>query len=53
MKEKLSLCRATFGEQFPLMLLQGVEDDEIAAIIETCLEAGEPYEVELNAGVKY
>ena len=53
MEEILSQYRVAFDEQFPLMLFQGVEEDEIIAIVEECLEAGKPYEAELNTGVKY
>ena len=53
MDEKLREYREAFGEQFPLMLVQGVSDDGIAAIIDECLEVGRPYEPECEDGIKY
>ena len=38
--------REAFDEQFPLMLVQGVPDKEIAEIIEDRLRSGKPYEPE-------
>lgn len=35
-----------FGEQFPIMLCRGCDDDEIIEIIDECLSKNEPYVVE-------
>ena len=35
-----------FGEQFPIMLCRGCDDDEIMEIIDECLSKNEPYVVE-------
>ena len=35
-----------FGEQFPIMLCRGCDDDEIMKIIDECLSKNEPYVVE-------
>ena len=42
-----------FGEQFPLMLFQGVANEEIVAVIEACLKADKPYEFDFEGGAKY
>lgn len=36
-----------FGEQFPIMLLRGVSEEELKAIIQKCIDEGKPYEPEL------
>lgn len=51
MEDKLQEYRDAFGEQFPLMLVQGMDDDDILAEIEGCLKRGVPYEPEPN--IKY
>lgn len=35
-----------FGEQFPLMLCRGCDDEEIIEIIDECISKNEPYVVE-------
>lgn len=35
-----------FGEQFPLMLCRGCDDEEIIDIIDECISKNEPYTVE-------
>ena len=42
-----------FGEQFPLMLFQGAANEDIVAVVDACLEAGRPYEADLEDGAKY
>lgn len=35
-----------FGEQFPIMLCRGCDDEEIVEIIDECISKNEPYVVE-------
>jgi hypothetical protein len=35
-----------FGEQFPIMLCRGCDDEEIIEIIDECISKNEPYIVE-------
>ena len=35
-----------FGEQFPIMLCKGCDDEEIVEIIDECISKNEPYVVE-------
>ena len=35
-----------FGEQFPIMLCRGCDDEEIIEIIDECISKKEPYVVE-------
>ena len=35
-----------FGEQFPIMLCRGCDDEEIIEIIDKCISKNEPYVVE-------
>ena len=35
-----------FGEQFPLMLCRGCDDEEIMEIIDECISKNHPYVVE-------
>lgn len=35
----------TFGENFPILCLMGVSDDDIILLIEKCIISGEKYEV--------
>lgn len=35
-----------FGEQFPIMLCRGCDDEEIIEIIDECINKNEPYVVE-------
>lgn len=44
MEELMDQYREKFDDQFPLMLVQGMSDDEIADIIRKCLLAGKPYD---------
>ena len=40
-----------FGEQFPLMLCRGCDDDEIIEIILQCIKDNKPYTV--NTDIDY
>lgn len=44
MNELLEKYQERFDESFPLMLFMGVDEEEIKAKIEECLESDEPYE---------
>ena len=44
MNELLEKYQDRFDESFPLMLFMGVDEEEIKAKIEECLESDEPYE---------
>lgn len=46
MDKHLKEYEERFGEQFPLMLCRGCDDDEIIEIIDECLSKNEPYVVE-------
>lgn len=48
MQAKMDKYKEVFDEQFPLMLVQGMSDKEIAAVIDGCLRSGKPYEPEPN-----
>lgn len=37
-----------FGENFPVFLCLGMEDDEIISIIKKCLKDGEPYKADYD-----
>lgn len=41
----LNEYKKQFGEQFPLMLCRGCEDNEVIEIIKECLKKNEPYTV--------
>lgn len=43
MMELLQKYAERFGENFPLFTLMGAEEAEIEAILQKCLEDGEPY----------
>ena len=45
MDKYLSMYEEKFGEQFPLMLCRGCNDDEIIEIIDECISKNEPYSV--------
>ncbi len=53
MDEKLQEYRDKFGEQFPLMLVMGVDDSEIIKIITDSINANTPYEPDFTEGVLY
>ena len=53
MEAKLAKYREAFNEQFPLMLTQGMDDEDIEAAIDACLKANRPYEMNLEDGIKY
>ena len=53
MEKLLSDYLEKFGEQFPIMLVRGMDDDEIESIIKRCLDSGEPYEPELDENSDY
>lgn len=43
MDKYLKKYEEKFGEQFPLMLCRGCDDDEIIEIIDECISKNEPY----------
>ena len=46
MDKALKRYEEKFGEQFPLMLCRGCDDDEIMEIIDECISKNTPYTVE-------
>ena len=46
MDKELKRYEEKFGEQFPLMLCRGCNDDEIMEIIDECISKNKPYTVE-------
>lgn len=42
-----------FGENFPIYMCMGFEEDEIIGIIKDCLKSDKPYEVEEEEGADY
>ena len=46
MDTELKRYEEKFGEQFPLMLCRGCNDDEIMEIIDECISKNTPYTVE-------
>lgn len=46
MDKYLKKYEEKFGEQFPLMLCRGCDDEEIVEIIDECISKNEPYVVE-------
>ena len=46
MDKELKRYEEKFGEQFPLMLCMGCNDDEIMEIIDECISKNTPYTVE-------
>ena len=46
MDKELKRYEEKFGEQFPLMLCRGCNDDEIIEIIDECISKNKPYTVE-------
>ena len=46
MDKELKRYEEKFGEQFPLMLCKGSDDDEIIDIIDECISKNTPYTVE-------
>ena len=46
MDKELKKYEKKFGEQFPLMLCKGCDDDEIIEIIDECISKNTPYTVE-------
>ena len=46
MDKELKRYEEKFGEQFPLMLCRGCDDDEIMEIIDECISNNTPYTVE-------
>jgi hypothetical protein len=42
-----------FGEQFPLMLVRGLTDVEIAALIGQCIADGKPYDPKIESNDYY
>lgn len=53
MESKLQEYRDKFDEQFPLMMVRGIDDAEIIKLIDGCIESGEPYEPDFEDGVDY
>lgn len=49
MDELLIKYADTFGENFPLFMCMGMDDEEIMKIIKDCLKNGVPYEAEQAA----
>ena len=45
MDKELKRYEEKFGEQFPLMLCRGCDDDEIKDIIDECISKNTPYSV--------
>lgn len=45
MDKELKRYEEKFGEQFPLMLCRGCDDDEIMEIIDQCIRDNTPYTV--------
>ena len=45
MDKELKRYEEEFGEQFPLMLCRGCDDDEIMEIIDECISKNTPYSV--------
>lgn len=46
MDKLLKQYAETFGEQFPIMLCRGCDDEEIEGIIIECINKNEPYTVD-------
>ena len=46
MDKYLKKYEEKFGEQFPIMLCRGCDDEEIIEIIDECISKNEPYVVE-------
>ena len=46
MDKELKRYEEKFGEQSPLMLCRGCDDDEIMEIIDECISKNTPYTVE-------
>ena len=46
MDKELKRYEEKFGEQFPLMLCRGCDDDEIMEITDECISKNKPYTVE-------
>lgn len=42
-----------FGENFPLFMCMGIDDEKIMKIIEDCLKDGVPYEVKQKENAVY
>lgn len=53
MNEKLDEYREKFDEQFPLMLVLGMSDEDISSLVDECLESGKPYEPDFDEGTVY
>lgn len=53
MDKLLSEYREKFKEQFPLMLVMGVEEKEIEEIIKKCIDEGKPYNPKLKGNAVY
>ena len=45
MDKELKRYEEKFGEQFPLMLCKGCDDDEIIEIVNKCMVENKPYSV--------
>lgn len=53
MDELLIKYADTFGENFPLFMCMGMDDEEVMKIIKNCLKDGVPYEVEQEENAVY
>lgn len=51
MKDLLEQYEKTFGEPFPMMLVLGMDEDEIADAIEDCLVYGRRFEPDVPRDV--
>lgn len=46
MEKLLEKYLEKFGEQFPLMLCMGMSEEAIMKLIQECIDAGKPYELD-------
>lgn len=53
MESKLQEYKDKFGEQFPLMMVRGMDDKDVVKLINDCLESEKPYEPDFNEGDVY
>lgn len=53
MKELLEQYLEKFDDQFPLMLVRGMDEEEIITILKKCIEENKPYEIEFDEYANY
>jgi hypothetical protein len=53
MQEHMEAYENRFDEQFPLMLVRGLADAEIIALIDQCIADGKVYSPELEKDAYY